>query len=238
MSVSEPGGKSVQFVYYGSGDTDGGLHDLESLTIQNGNQSQTIRFTYFTNTGEDSLEHNIRTLIDSKGQTYVENIYDTQDRVISQKYGNHTGTYIYTLADIHEDDTPTTVGTGSIIGTYVLKNRATNRNGQVTEYRYDRMGNVIARSTFLDSGDSITTRYVYNSLGQLIEEILPNGNGTRYAYDLRGNKIMIRKKADITLPDNNNLDLITFFAYSGAKNTLSKVVDPLGKRTEFVTDSN
>lgn len=237
-SVAESGGKSVSLSYYGSGDTDGGLHDLREIVIKNGNETKTIRFTYFTNTGDSNLDHNIRTLIDSKGQVYVENTYDTNDRVLTQKYGNDTGSYTYTLADIHEDDTQTTLGTGKVIGTYVAKNRATNRNGQVTEYVYDRMGNVVSRSTVVDANTTITTRYVYNNLGQLIEEILPNGNGTKYAYDTLGNKSMIRKKADMSLADNDQTDIVTLLTYNGAKNTLSRVVDPRGKTTNFATDAS
>ena len=237
-SVAESGGKSVTLSYYGSGETDGGLHDLKAITLKNGNDTKTISFTYYTNTGDNNLDHNIRKLIDSKNQVYVENTYDANDRVISQKYGNDVGSYVYTLADIHEDDTLTTVGTGQVIGTYVVKNRATNRNGKVTEYTYDRMGNVLSRTTDLGSGNTVTTRYTYNELGQLIEEILPNGNGTKYTYDALGNKSMIRKKADMSHADDDATDIVTTLTYNGAKNTLSSVVDPRGKITEFISDAN
>jgi len=237
-TVAESGGKSVLFTYYGSGDTDGGLHDLRDIAIENGNETKTIGFTYYTNTGDSSLDHNIHKLIDSKGQVYVENIYDMNDRVISQKYGNDTGSYIYTLADIHEDDTPTTQGTGEVIGSYVAKNRATNRNGNITEYTYSRMGNVLSRATILTDNTTITTRYTYDHLGRMTEEILPNGNGTKYAYDALGNKTMIRKKADMSAVDDDTIDIVTRLTYSGSKNTLSEVVDPLGKVTNFTTDAN
>jgi YD repeat-containing protein len=108
-SVAESGGKSVLLSYYGSGDTDGGLHDLRGIDIKNGNETKTIRFTYFTNTGDSNLDHNLSKLIDSNEQIYVENIYDANDRVLSQKYGDHIGSYNYTIADIHEDDTLTSV---------------------------------------------------------------------------------------------------------------------------------
>lgn len=237
-SVTESGGKRVTFTYYGSGDVDGGLHDLKGITIQNGSETKTIGFTYLSNTGDDNLDHNIKRLIDSKGQIYVENTYDTNDRVLSQKYGNDTGSYVYTLADIHEDDTPTTIGTGKVIGTYVAKNRATNRNGKITDYTYDRMGNVTERATIMDDGSIVTTRYNYNGLGQLISEILPNGNGTKYSYDALGNKTMIRKKSDMTAADDDATDIVTILTYNGAKNTLSQVIDPRGKITNFTTDAN
>lgn len=212
------------------------MYDLKNLTIKNGLETRTIGFTYYTNTGDEKLDHNIHKLIDSKGQVYVENIYDTNDRVLSQKYGDDTGSYIYTLADIHEDDTLTTVGTGAIIGTYVAKNRATNRQGNVTEYTYNRMGNVTERATIMDDSSLVITRYNYDSLGRLTEEILPNGNGTKYAYDGLGNKTMIRKKADMSTVDDDTIDIVTRLTYSGSKNTLSQVIDPRGKVTDFTTD--
>lgn len=125
-----------------------------------------------------------------------------------------------------------------MIGTYVVKNRATNRNGKVTDYTYDRMGNVISRASLMDDNTILTTHYTYNGLGQLISEILPKGNGTEYAYDALGNKSMIRKKADMSAPDNDATDIVTTFTYNGAKNTLSQVGDPRGKITNFTTDDD
>lgn len=237
IQVAESGGKSVELAYYGSGDTLGSESDLREVTIRQGTSTKKIGFTYFVATGNETLDHNIRTLIDAKGQTYVENIYDADDRVLSQKYGNHTGSYVYTLENIHIDDTPTTTGSGEIIGKYVKKNRATNRRGVMTEYTYDRMGNVISRTTSLPGGTESTTRYTYDSVGKMKEEILPKGNGTTYAYDALGNKTMIRKKADMSLPDDDSQDIITTLTYSGAKNSLSRMVDPRGKVTEFTTDN-
>lgn len=108
--IEESGGKSISFSYYGSGDIDGGLHDLKSIILHgSGVTDKTISFTYFAHTGDNNLDHNIKKLIDSKGQVYVENTYDTNDRVLTQKYGNDTGSFLYTLADIHEDDTLTAI---------------------------------------------------------------------------------------------------------------------------------
>ena len=44
-------------------------------------------------------------MTDSKGQIYVTNAYDSNDRVLSQKYGDYTGFYEYTTQDIHANDT-------------------------------------------------------------------------------------------------------------------------------------
>jgi hypothetical protein len=41
------------------------------------------------------LAHNIIKLIDSENNIYVENTYDSEDRVSSQKYGNASINYTY-----------------------------------------------------------------------------------------------------------------------------------------------
>jgi YD repeat-containing protein len=97
-------------------------------------------------------------MTDSKGQIYVTNIYDSNDRVMSQKYGEHTGSYEYTTQDIHVDDTIDHIGIGAVIGTYVRHNRVRDRSSNTTDYTYNRMGNVLERTSA-----NITTRYAYDS---------------------------------------------------------------------------
>lgn len=210
----------MHLTYYSSGDTLGGESDIKEITMQNGTSTKTIGFTYSTGA---TNPHNIIKLIDSKAQVYVENTYDNNDRVLSQKYGETSGGYVYTLADIHSDDTATTIGTGEIIGTYVRENRATDRNGNVSTYVYDRMGNILSKTT-----GGITTTYTYDTLGRLIEEHLPKGNGTKYAYDSNGNRTMIRKKTDMSAPDSDTTDIITSMVYND-RNLMTELHDARGK---------
>lgn len=149
--VTDSLGRSVEIAYYGSGDTDGVIYDLRSFTLRYGSGSEdtkTISFTYDTAT-DPSLAHNIRTMTDSRGQVYVSNTYNTDDRIIAQTYGSGSGSYEYVLGDIHTDDTDTTVGSGEVVGHFVTMNRATNRRGIVTEYTYDRYGSMLSRSVLL-----------------------------------------------------------------------------------------
>jgi len=68
-----------------------------------------------------------------------------------------------------------------------------------------------------------------------MSEILPNGNGTQYSYDALGNKIEIRKKANMQSPDDIT-DIVTTMTYTGAINTIESIVDPLGNLTTFESD--
>ena len=231
--VSESAGKTVQFAYYGSGDVLGNLNDLRSITIwaTSTTEQKIISFTYSKNP-DAKLAHNILTMTDSKWNIYVTNTYNANDRVITQQYGDHSGSYIYTTQDIHTDDTLTTVGSGAVIWTYVTENIATDRNGNQTTYTYDRAGNVLSRTT-----NNHTTRYTYDTLGQLTSETLPKWNGTKYSYDVRGNKIEIRKKSDMTQADNNATDIVTNITYTGTINTIESLRDPNHHLTIFESDT-
>lgn len=67
----------------------------------------------------------------------MKNTYDTNDRVISQKFGDGTLTYSY----------ETTGGTGSD-ASHVTKTIATNKRGMRSEFSYDANGNTIAKKLF------------------------------------------------------------------------------------------
>lgn len=87
ISVSETGGKRVEFTY-GDG-VSGNPDDLVRVTMAfptDREVSRSVGFTYDTEATEDILKHNVLSITDAKGQTYVRNIYDGSDRVLSQEY--------------------------------------------------------------------------------------------------------------------------------------------------------
>ncbi len=163
--VTDNTGRSVILAYYDGTTADGYDGDLKSIILHNSETSEkTIGFTYFKSS-DPSLAHNLISLIDSKGQIYVTNTYDTNDRVLSQHYGDGTGSFEYTLADIHADDTPASIGSGAVIGQYIVKNHATDKEGNITEYTYNRLGNVIKKEVFAKDGTSSNiTRYTYDTV--------------------------------------------------------------------------
>jgi hypothetical protein len=97
QSITDFTGNSVDFTYFGTGATDGGQYDLEKITTTNSGVPRDISFTY-TISDEFVDAHNIVQLIDSEDNVYVENIYDENDMVASQKYGEATIHYDYTLS--------------------------------------------------------------------------------------------------------------------------------------------
>lgn len=162
QSVTAPGERSITFEYYDYGDMGGDAFDLKTVTVKIGNESKTASFTY------DS-RHNIRTLVDSKGQTYVTNEFDQDGRVTKQTFGSGVTNYSYGLVDGR-------VGTNTV----------TNANGVKTKYSYDANGNVLSREIFGTGGSaSATYSYAYDDQARLVKTRYPNGNGTTYLYDGR-----------------------------------------------------
>jgi hypothetical protein len=95
--VTDFTGRKVDLIYYTGATASGNLYDLKDIILTNSGVTKTISFEYSTGSTEPQI-HNITRLIDAKGQVYVENTYDAGDRVATQKYGNGTLTYTYTLS--------------------------------------------------------------------------------------------------------------------------------------------
>ncbi len=211
-SVTDFNGRAVNLAYYAAGDAGGSANDLKSVTIAVGASTKTISFSY---TGS----HNLQNLIDAKGQTYVTNTYDTNNRVLSQVYGSGTTSYIYAL-------------TGSIVAT----NTVTNANGTQTKYTFDANGNTTKREINDLTGTGVTVyNYVFDANARLIKTILPRGNGSTYKYDSRGNVIEKREKTDANAVDGSS-DLVTNYVYDGVFDVPTSMTLPNGFQKSFVLD--
>jgi RHS repeat-associated protein len=102
-SVTDFAGRSVTYEYYGPGDPDGGEGDLASVTspavtgTPNGNDfptGKTTFYTYSTGFADEALNHNLLSVTDPKGQTWLVNEYDTDpasfsyDHILRQTWGD------------------------------------------------------------------------------------------------------------------------------------------------------
>lgn len=215
-SITDFSGRTVTLDYFGDTDIDGSAFDLKSITINNGDTPKTISFTYQKDPISEILSHNILTLTDSSGKGYVKNTYDTNDRVISQKYGDGTLAYSY----------ETVGGTGNDAN-HVTKTTATNKRGMKAEFTYDASGNALTKKLF-DGANTLTTSYTYASNGKIATETKPLGNGTSYLYDAQNRITEKRLKADMTKVDDDTNDLVTRYEYSTSFNVPTKITDPNG----------
>ena len=103
-------GREVRYDYHTKNDADGGNGDLKSVTspavvgTPNGNdfpQGKTTVYTYSKGTGDERLDHNLLSITDPRGRTWLQNTYgdvgsgggsrSSADRVIQQSIGGVSG---------------------------------------------------------------------------------------------------------------------------------------------------
>ena len=112
-TVTDFAGRQVAYEYYQDGDSDGSAGDLKSVTtpaVVEGDPNfpipeglgheypdgKTTVYSYTTGFADDALNHNLLTITDPKGQTYLTNTYSTTldpgaldfDRCIRQEIGD------------------------------------------------------------------------------------------------------------------------------------------------------
>ncbi len=113
----------------------------------------------------------------------------------------------------------------------MAKNRVSDRNGNITEYVFNKQGNILSRAVMQKNGSVNTTTYTYNQMGQVLTETLQSGNGTEWKYDDNGNIIEKRRKTDMNTGDSA-ADLVELWEYESGSNLPTAYIDPNGNRKE------
>ncbi len=174
-------------------------NDLISIKIWKDTSVKEIKFEYISWNANEKLNHNISKLTDSKNQVYVENTYDENDRVISQKYGNDTGYYSYILDPVTSR---------------VIKNNVTNRNWVKTEYSFDDKWNTISRK-ITTANWIVEFKFEYDSNSRITKDVKPNWNSIEYSYDNKW-RLLIQKV-------NWETSRITSYEYNSNYDTPTKI---------------
>ena len=118
--------------------------------------------------------------------------------------------------NVHQDIDPSTG----------LVSAVTDELGHTTNFSYDTLNNLASQSAQLDSNNTVTTSYTYNSFGEPLTVIDPLGNKTTNGYDASGNLTSVMSPQ----PDANTAASVTSFTYD-PKGQLTLITDPLGHRT-------
>ncbi len=170
--------------------------------------------------------HNITSIKDEKGQTFVTNRYDSEGRVYEQDLGSGTFEFDYSVAN---------------------EVTVTDRKGHDTTYTFNAAGNVTKKEEFtsgLRTGEpaSFITEYEYNDDLLVTSMTMPRNNGVLYTYDsnnanprARGNILQVRRKSSMDQPDDIN-DLITNTTYESSFNFPKTITDPLGNAYTYTYD--
>ena len=165
--------------------------------------------------------HNLISVTDPKGQTYLVNHYDADDKVDWQTYGDGNYTFAY-----DPDNSTTTV---------------TDRKGFQKETVYNEAGNPVSETVFtqgLRATDpaSYMTNYQHNADLERTQVVFPKGNCINYAYDDKGNLLEICSKADTAIAHDDPNNLITVFTYDPNFNFVKTITDPNDNITTYTYD--
>jgi YD repeat-containing protein len=121
-----------------------------------------------------------KTEVDSSGSMAHQYLYDAAGRLIEVKRGATTiSSYVY-------DANGNRIGgfneQGSMTATYDEQDRLTSYNG--TSYAYNNHGDLVSKTSA-----GLTTQYVYDVLGNLMQVSLPGGLQVDYLIDGRNRRI-------------------------------------------------
>ena len=145
-SVTDFAGRRVAYAYYQDGDADGAAGDLKSVTGPMTNiTTYTYSKGYAVGSTNEALNHNLLTITDANGQTYLRNTYGTNpasadfDRVIRQSWGDSndvlTLTYLPQVPDYANSFA-------------TMRNIVNDRMGNVTESFFDARNRCVIQRVF------------------------------------------------------------------------------------------
>jgi RHS repeat-associated protein len=182
-----------------------GTNDLLSVTgpqPEPGVTGSTVTYTY-------NSEHQLRTITDAEGQTYLTNNYDTNGRVWQQTngYGNYT-------ADYQPANNRTVV---------------TDRRDLHTTTEYNNAGEPVR---IIDDAGYIDA-FEYTSSLLLSRHVYPALNSVEYNYDDHGNVITITRKP---LQGSTEPSIDAHFTYESRYSFVKTVTDPMGSVMTFTYD--
>lgn len=188
-SISDHNGRVVNYSYNGN--------LLASVTDQNGGITQ---FTY-------DGSGRIATITDPRGITYLTNVYDSSDRVVSQTQADG-GIYQFSY---------------DITGSVVTQTHITDPNGNTSIYRFNNMQYVSQSTDPLGQNILINRAFGTNLLNSITD---PLGRITSYNYDSNGN----------TTSSTDPLGNLTQYSYEPVFNKPTQITDPMGQTRTMAYD--
>jgi RHS repeat-associated protein len=211
-SVTDYIGRSVSYQYYDGIEPGGNFGDLKSATgppvvgTPNGNDfpgGKTTTYTYSTGFSDPRLNHNLLSMTDPKGQTYLQYEYAAVtnpndirfDRAIRQVWGDPGDIIDWTVTGFASS------------GLYRIIVTVNDRVGNVSEYSYDALNRMVRAREFTgrapdpdgptsgsqnlpvgkirpDDPDVFETNYEFNADSLLTRAVFPNLNEVQNVYEV------------------------------------------------------
>jgi len=252
-------GRKVRFEY----DRNGDLVAVTSPAVTgtpNGNDfpaGKTTRYRYSSGFSDSLLNHNLLELIApneaaSGGPPRVRVEYETNlaspnvDRVLRQTIGGVNTTGVPAGGTIAYDYRDLGTAAASDFNTPVFQNTVTNKNGNLTEYQFNRIGNIVRIRKFTNrkvrQGDPqfFETHYEYNKDGEMVRTIYPEGNSVEYGYDdqnpdrfQQGNLLSVIRRPDAKRGGDQSL-IRTTYTYEPIYNQLRSVTEARGNDPSYL----
>jgi YD repeat-containing protein len=266
VSITDFAGRQVVYGY----DANGNLTSARSPIITgtpNGNDfpgGRTTTYSYSSGFADERLNHNLIGVIRpdeaGSGTPALQISYGSDaaafnfDRVVSQTIGGMNasgvaagGTLTFSYQSLNPGANPA--------DPTLPRRQATvfDRNGNRTDYVHNANGNCLARTDFTNRGlrsgePDYTTQYGYDSDGELILVLRPQGDQMQFAYDKpgadryrEGNLIMVRSVADpLSLGGRGDghggesNDLVRTFTYEQVFNQIASSTEPRGNDPTYL----
>ncbi|UCE41432.1 MAG: RHS repeat protein [Candidatus Aminicenantes bacterium] len=242
--------RSVKFAY----DSHGDLVSVISPTVTgtpNGNdflEGKTTKYTYSSGFADEKLNHDLMTVtapneVANNGPPRLVNVYDTNKssyaygRVIKQTYGGTNasgikagGIVIYLYEELEANPS----GVNEPVNLVTV----TDRNGNKTEYKHNKLGNPVSIKEFsrgLREGDPefFETVFEYNQDGQRIKAILPEGNMVLNSYSEDSGNILETTQIPDSDRGGTQAQITATFSYEPIFNRVKAKTDPRGNDSGF-----
>jgi RHS repeat-associated protein len=213
---------TLTYNYYGQ------LAKVTTPTSSQYPSGRTFQFAYSSGVQTGTLNNNLVQAIDPKGQHWLQNEFDENDRIVKQYLGDDYFTFSYDM-------------TNHITTAY---DREGNQRDwawsgvvptSLTEYSNR---NVRGNDSGNDDPTSWVTSFSHDSTTKLRTEVVyPRGNSAKTAYDSAGNVTEIRRKTDHSNADNNTNDNYESFQYDSNHNLATSHTDARGNTTSYTLES-
>jgi RHS repeat-associated protein len=253
-------GRSLVFQYDAKGDLVAATTPTVTET-PNGNDfpfGKTTRYSYSSGFEDQRLNHNLLTItapneVLAGGPARFSLTYETAansvdiDRVKTQTVGGTNASGVAAGGTIsYQYKLLTNERTAGDILTAVFQTTVTDRNGNLTEYQFNRLGNTVRIREFSnrqirqDDPEFFETRYEFNNDGLLLKTIYPEGNSVENVYDSRnidrfqqGNVLSQISRPDAKRGGDQEF-LRSTTSYEPIFNQLRSITEPRGNDPKFV----
>lgn len=246
-------GRRVTYTY----DLHGDLIRVRTPVVagtSNGNdfpEGKTTRYTYSSGFDETDpqfkyLNHNLLSMTDGKGQTYVVNAYEENpasyefDKITTQQYGESNQAFTLQYQELNGGLAAQTDSTVAINRTTL-----TDRNGNIKVYEHNRQGNLLTekiqtnRNVNPEDSTEFVTTYTYNKHGELTGQTNPESDVLTLTFDIgnadrlqQGNLLSIVHTPGPRAADQTALT--QSFTYEPIFNQINSATDARGNDATYV----